>query len=75
MRVVVAGRPVVLTADALLASGGEGTAWAVGDHVLKVWHDPVRAPSAERLGELAAVQDPDVVICLNQLYGHSWLLM
>ena len=71
MRVHAAGRAVTVGPESLLAAGGEGTAWASGDHVFKIWHDLTRVPCAGRLSELATVGSPDVIVPDIHVYDDA----
>lgn len=44
-----------------VGSGGEGSVYAKGSTAIKVYHDPSRMIPVGKLGELAAITDPDVI--------------
>ncbi len=56
------GHLIRLGASSFVATGGEATVYAVGDTAYKIYTDPARVPSTARLGELARLSHPSIVL-------------
>lgn len=62
MKVYIQGQGLVsLTNNEFLASGGEGSVYAVGNIAVKIYTDPTRALPVGKITELARITDPHII--------------
>lgn len=71
MNVIVPGeKKVFLTQDTFLAEGGEGKVYVSGQTAYKIYHDPTRVMASGKMVELAAINDPDVIRPLKDVFNE-----
>ena len=59
--------PITLSQADFLAAGGEGMVYAKGQFAYKIQHDPKKMIPLAKIGELSAIQNPNVIRPLDVL--------
>lgn len=61
MKVKVEGATIALGKNEFIAQGGEGSVYVRGSHAYKIYTDPSRMIPLDKISELSAIQDSNVI--------------